>query len=78
MYNVEDAKVACAESSTVLEMKIKRNITDGYMPKSISQGNVIGELCALLVKIKGEMSGTFDVEGKGTIGIEGSFRKKMK
>jgi hypothetical protein len=58
MYNVEDAKITCAESSIVLEMKIKRHITEGYMPKSISQGNVKGELCALLVKIKGEMSGT--------------------
>ena len=52
MYNVEDAKVACAESSTVLEMKIKRHITEGYIPKSISQGNVKGELCVLLVKMK--------------------------
>lgn len=77
MYNAEDAKIVCEKSNAGLEMRMRQYITEGYVPKSISQGGS-EEKCVLLVKMKHEIGGTFDVEGRGTIGIEGSFTKKIK
>ena len=77
MYDVEDAKIVCEKSSAGLEIKVRQYITGGYMPKSISQGSS-EEKCVLLVKMKHEIGGTFDIEGRGTIGLEGSFTKKIK
>lgn len=77
MYNAENAKIVCSESIAGIETMMKQYITEGYVPKSISQGSHT-EKCVLLVKMKREIGGTFDIEGRGTIGLEGSFTKKMK